>query len=163
MKNKKFTYLLIGLVALIWGFFFYMLFSNNSPVDEGYVNTYVAPEAEQDSVVFQELNLAYKDPFLARKIVSKTYNNTNQTPSLNPNNKPKIQKPVVKKPANVFRWPEVVYGGTLNGKKGLLTLNDERLIAEEGKQINDFKIINIYPDSIRIAYKEKTKVFFKNR
>ena len=163
MKNKKFTYLLIGLVALIWGFFFYMLFSNNSPVDEGYVNTYVALEAEQDSVVFQELNLAYKDPFLARKIVSKTYNNTNQTPSLNPNNKPKIQKPVVKKPANVFRWPEVVYGGTLNGKKGLLTLNDERLIAEEGKQINDFKIINIYPDSIRIAYKEKTKVFFKNR
>ena len=163
MKNKKFTYLLIGLVALIWGFFFYMLFSNNSPADEGYVNTYVAPETEQDSIVFQKLNLTYKDPFLARKIVSKGYNNINQIPSLNPTIKPKVQKQEVKKPSNVFIWPKVVYGGTLNGKKGLLTLNNERLIAEEGKQINDFKIINIYPDSIRIAYKEKTKVFFKNQ
>lgn len=162
MKNKKFTYLLIGLVALIWGFFFYMLFSDNTPTTEPQVNTFVAVDAEEDSIPFQELNLAYKDPFLARKIISSGYA-INNSPSVNRGVKPKTQKPVVKKPANVFRWPKVVYGGTLNGEKGLLTLNNEQLIAEEGKQINDFKIVNIYPDSIRIAYKEKTKVFFKNR
>lgn len=162
MKNKKFTYLLIGLVALIWGFFFYMLFSDNTPTTEPQVNTFVAVDAEEDSIPFQELNLAYKDPFLARKIVSSGYNKINQNPSKS-SVKPKRQKPAVKKPSNIFVWPKVVYGGTLNGEKGLLTLNNEQLIAEEGKQINDFKIVNIYPDSIRIAYKEKTKIFFKNR
>ena len=161
MKNKKFTYLLVGLVALIWGFFFYMLFSNNSPAEEGYVNTYVAPEAEQDSIVFQELNLAYKDPFLARKIVSKGYNLNNST--LSNRGKTKIKKPVVKKPSNIFVWPKIEYGGTLNGLKGLVTLKNKKIIAVEGQGIDDFKIIKIYPDSIRIAYKEKTKVFFKNR
>ena len=97
-----------------------------------------------------------------RIIVSSWFNKINQNPSKS-SVKPKRQKPAVKKPSNIFVWPKVVYGGTLNGEKGLLTLNNEQLIAEEGKQINDFKIVNIYPDSIRIAYKEKTKVFFKNR
>jgi hypothetical protein len=162
MKNKKFTYLLTGLVAIIWGFFFYMLFSDNTPTTEQQVNTFVAVEAVEDTIAFQELNLAYKDPFLARKIVSSGYININQSLSKS-TIKPKPQKPAVKKPSNIFVWPKVVYGGTLNGEKGLLTLNNEQLIAEEGKQINDFKIVNIYPDSIRIAYKEKTKVFFKNQ
>ena len=162
MKNKKFTYLLIGLVAIIWGFFFYILFSDNSPITEQQVSTYEPLKVGEDTVVFQELNLTYKDPFLARKIVSKGYIKGG-VPSLNRNVKPKKTKPVVKKPTNIFVWPKVEYGGTLNGEKGLITLNNRLLIAKEGEEINEFKILNIYPDSIRLIYKNKSKVFFKNK
>tara|TARA_B100000963_G_C22518548_1_gene621896 strand:+ start:710 stop:1033 length:324 start_codon:yes stop_codon:yes gene_type:complete len=107
MKNKKFTYLLIGLVALIWGFFFYMLFSDNTPTIEQQMNTFVPLELGEDSITFQKLNLAYKDPFLARRIVSSGYRNINRLPSLNPKIQLKVQKPIVKKPSNVFVWPKI--------------------------------------------------------
>ena len=163
MKNKKFTYLLIGLVAVIWGFFFYTLFSNNSPQTNQQNSSFEPLEAGQDSIVFKALNLSYKDPFLARKIVSKRYSSYNDVTALKRNTLQKKTKPVVKTPSKVFTWPEVEYGGTLNGSKGLLTFKKKRIIASEGQQIDEYKIVNIYPDSIRIAYKEKTKVFFKNR
>ena len=161
MKNKKFTYLLIGLVALIWGFFFYMLFSGNSPQTEQQVASYEPIELGNDSIVFKELNLSYKDPFLNRKIISKAYIGGVSVSKTKV--KQKKQEPTVNKPTPVFVWPKVEYGGTLNDNKGLVNLNNYLIIAEEGKVFNEFTILNIYPDSIRISYKEKTKVFFKNK
>ena len=75
----------------------------------------------------------------------------------------KKQKTAVNIPKPVFVWPRVEYGGTLNDDKGLVKLNNSLVIAEEGKVVNEFTILNIYPDSIRISYKEKTKVFFKKK
>lgn len=161
MKNKKFTYLLIGLVALIWGFFFYMLFSGNSPQTEHQVVSNKPIELGNDSIVFKKLNLSYKDPFLNRNIVSKGYRRG--VPVSNTKVKPHTQKPAVNKPTPVLVWPKVEYGGTLNDNKGLVNLNNYLIIAEEGKVFNEFTILNIYPDSIRISYKEKAKVFFKNK
>ena len=161
MKNKKFTYLLIGLVALIWGLFFYMLFSNNSPQAEQQIIDYEPIEVESDSIVFKGLNLSYKDPFLARNIVSRGDINLVSTSSRKV--KPIIEKTAPNKTTPVFIWPRVEYGGTLNDNKGLVNLNNHLIIAEEGKVVNEFTILNIYPDSIRVSYKEKTKVFFKNK
>ncbi len=161
MKNKKFTYWLIGLVALIWGFFFYMLFAGNSPQTEQQIASYEPIELSNDSIIFKRLNLDYKDPFLARNIVYKGYRG-----GVSVSNRkviPKKQKTAVKVKTPVFVWPRVEYGGTLNDDKGLVTLNNNLIIAEEGKVVNEFTILNIYPDSIRISYKEKTKVFFKNK
>ena len=161
MKNKKFTYLLIGLVALIWSFFFYMLFSGNSPQTEQQVVSYEPIELGNDSIIFKKLNLSYKDPFLARNIVSREFRG--KVSVSNTKVKPKKQKTAVNIPKPAFVWPRVEYGGTLNDDKGLVTLNNSLVIAEEGKVVNEFTILNIYPDSIRISYKEKTKVFFKNK
>lgn len=161
MKNKKVTNLLIGLVAIIWGFFFYMLFSNNSPQTEQQVVSYEPIEVGNDSIVFMELNLSYNDPFLARNIVSKGY--MKSVPSLNRQVKVKSKKTVAKKVKRAFLWPKVEYGGTLNGDKGLISFNNRLLIVKEGQLVNEFTVINIYPDSIRISHKEKTKVFLKNK
>ena len=161
MKNKKFTYLLIGLVALIWGLFFYMLFSNNSPQAEQQIIDYEPIEVESDSIVFKGLNLSYKDPFLARNIVSRGDINLVSTSSRKV--KPIIEKTAPNKTTPVFIWPRVEYGGTLNDNKGLVNLNNHLIIAEEGQVINEFEILNIYSDSIRISYKGKIKVFLKNK
>ena len=161
MKNKKVTYLLICFVAIIWGFFFYMLFSNNSPQTEQQVISYEAIDEVNDSIVFKKLNLSYNDPFLARSIVSKGY--IKSVPSLNLNVKVKSKKNVIKKVKQDFVWPKVVYGGTLNGDKGLVSLNNRLLIVKEGQLANEFTVVNIYPDSIRISFKENTKVFLKNK
>ena len=162
MKNKKFTYLLIGLVALIWGFFFYILFSDSSTSTEIQTNNFEISEIKDDSIFFKELDLSYDDPFFKRKIISKGYKQIQ--PSVNQNIvPPKAKKTAVKKTVNKFVWPKVEYGGTLNNVKGLVTLKNQLLIVTEGQDFEEFKIINLYPDSIRISYREKTKVFLKNR
>ena len=161
MKNKKVTYLLIGLVAIIWGFFFYMLFSNNSVQTEQQIISYEPIDVGNDSIVFKNLNLSYNDPFLARNIVSKGY--IKSVPSLSRNVQVKSKKTAPKKVKKAFLWPKVEYGGTLNGDKGLVSLSNRLLIVKEGQLVNEFTIVNIYSDSIRISYKEITKVFLKNK
>lgn len=161
MKNKKITYLLLGLVALIWGYFFYVLFGNSSStpvVEDIVINEDVVVI---DSITLWPLNLNYSDPFLKRKIKG---SGVGYYPQAQPKKSNQRPKPKVKpKPAPQIVWPLIEYGGTVNKTKGLVKIRHQLLIVNQGENANDVSILKIYPDSIVVAWNDKVKTFYKNK
>ncbi len=164
MKNKKLTYVLIALVVLIWGFFFYVLFGPTETVGSTYVPVDLEPDEKQDTIQFQELDLNYSDPFLNRKIVAVSGVSEN-TGSVNNQQPKKVYQPVkpVQKVEPTIIWPKIEYGGTVNNSKGLIKINNSLRILEHGEGYNEVNILGIYPDSIQVEYKGEKKSITKNK
>ena len=101
-KNKKVTYLLIVLVALIWGLIFYKIYANfggNRLVEKNLPPSVAKVEDGQRDSVFT-LSFDYPDPFL------KGSGQSSATPIKNTGN-PKI-----------VTWPLIEY-------RGLMTSNNK--------------------------------------
>jgi len=163
MKNKKLTYILLPLVGVIWGFFFYTLFSNKSTVQSAPVDPITDSIEIADSISFKSLDLDYSDPFLKRKIVAVGQKILGENKSFIPSskqisgqfNKPKVTATTI--------WPRVEYGGTINQNKGLIRINNDLVLLKKGETQGDVKLISLYQDSIRLQYKKELKTFLKNQ
>jgi hypothetical protein len=146
LKNKKITYLLITLVALIWGLIFYKIYSNfggKKQAERNLRQSVIAVESVHGDSIFI-LSLNYPDPFL------KVSGQTAETP---------VESAVS---PTVVNWPLIEYRGLLtsNGKNestGLLKVQNSDLLVKQGKIYSAIRIRTITRDSICLEYQKVSR------
>ncbi len=169
MRNKKTTYLLIGLVVIVWGAIVYQIFDHVKgvdPIDSGLL-------AFQNDSTFSlvdssyTLKLNYKDPFLKGGYVAST---TAGPKAVENNSRSGIRRrirqatPPPTKPAIV--WPEIVFSGIIlndktNEELGLIQIGESSYLFREGETRKDLHLLNLYPDSVQVKFQEEIKTIKK--
>jgi hypothetical protein len=163
MKNKKMTYILIPLVALVWGLIFWKIYNHFTDKEDAGIKSYtLLPNKVFDSIPDTiRLLLNYRDPFLsytyrpgnliraermerAERMDAGNFNRTIAKPEIN--------------------WPNIKYGGMIwnnktKSKTGLLTFNNQNLLVKEGQLIEGYKISKLYSDSVTLEYNKMKKAF----
>lgn len=159
MKNKKLTYVLIPLVAVVWGLIFYKIYlqvkGDDKDVQPFTVKTGNSVAVASDTV---RLKLNYRDPFLSysfsrEKIKSPVFAASLQT-DVPVNNKPE------------FVWPSIKYDGMIVNSKtkrktGLLNFENISYLVKEGDNVKGYKIVKLFADSVYIGYSKRKKTFIR--
>ena len=150
LKNKKITYLLIMLVALIWGMIFYKIYSKfgeKKQIERSSPLSVVAIENGLRDSVFT-LSLDYPDPFL------KGMGQSSETPLVS----------AAKNTGNpmIVSWPLIEYRGLLtsnskNESTGLLRIQSSNLLVKQGKVYAAIKIRTLTRDSIFMEYQNESR------
>jgi hypothetical protein len=157
MKNKKVTYLLGLLVAIVWGIIIYRIFDAAAGNDDTIlpVQTSSKKEAYNDFVIPKDtahLLLNYRDPFgITRQ------KDTTVTAIKKMHIKPAM---VIPKPA--INWNFIQYSGYIRNpaSKKLITLvsiNGRNEMLAEGEVKGQVKLLKNMRDSIKISYNGKIK------
>ena len=150
LKNKKITYLLIILVAIIWGLIFYKIYSKfggEKQVERSIPLSVVAVENGQRDSVFK-LSLDYPDPFL-KGLGIQTDN-------------PYSKAATISSALPVVNWPLIEYRGLLtssskNESTGLLRVQSSDLLVKQGNVYAAIKIRTITRDSIFMEYQNESR------
>ena len=150
LKNKKFTYVLLVLVLIIWGVIFYKVYSNfggKKQFEKILPQVIITDEKGQNDSIFT-LVLDYPDPFL-KGIGLPDHTSLN---SLSKSSTIK-QNPV---------WPQIEYRGLLSisNKKestGLLKVQNLDCLVKSGKVYSGVKIRSITKDSIFLEYLKQSR------
>jgi hypothetical protein len=159
MKNKKLTYILIPLVAVVWGLIFYKIYLQVNGSDKD-VQPFAVMAGNAVSVVPDtiHLKLNYRDPFLSYSF-----------------NRERIKSPVfgaflqANIPGNTkpeFIWPSIKYDGMIVNSKtkrktGLLNFETKNYLVKEGDNVNGYKVIKLFADSVYIGYSKHKKTFIR--
>lgn len=165
MRNKKFIWILLPCVLLIWGAIFFQVkqavSSNGRPVKITTVQAGVKTLSADTSSY--QLKLEYEDPFLRNHrpiVIHQPSTNPGPTPK-----KPVVKKTVVKIP---LKWPVITYRGLISNKKDkrniiyLVEVDGASVFMHPGEVKNDLHLLQANPDSIRLEFKgEEKKTFIK--
>jgi len=146
LKNKKITYLLIVLVALIWGLIFYKIYANfggKRLVEKNLPPSFAIVEKGQHDSIFK-LSCNYPDPFL------KGSGQSTAAPIKNTGS-PKI-----------VTWPLIEYRGLMtsnnkNESTGLLKVQVSNLLVKQGKVYAEIKVRTITRDSIFLEFQNESR------
>lgn len=159
VKGKKFTYLLIGAVGVVWGVIVYKVFFNSSG-DEYQLKTNSAPikhEAYDQYVLAKDtfkLALNYRDPFLgtmeaAPLIVKKEFQ--------------AIQVNVPPRPIKaMIDWNSIKYSGYIinpltKTPVSIVTVRGVEKMMTVGEIFQEVKLIKNKKDSILVSWQGKEK------
>lgn len=159
MKNKKLTYLLIPLVAVVWGLIFYKIYLQVNGADKD-VQPFTVKNGNAVPVVPDtiHLKLNYRDPFLSYSFNRERIKSHAFGASLQAN------IPGNKKPE--FIWPSIKYGGMIANSKtkrktGLLNFENASYLVKEGDLMKGYKVIRLFADSVYIGYSKHKKTFIR--
>jgi hypothetical protein len=170
MKNKKSTYILLFTVAVIWGTVAYRIISHIRKPDQvgaGYF-TNTDPNKnyfEKDTVIL--LKLDYPDPFLkynhAQSFSGYSAKRSASNASIGQRINPNINQPV-----EIINWPEIKFNGIILNNKtseklGLLEMRNESFLVKKGDERFEVRINEIYPDSIKLIFKNQARTFIKTK
>jgi len=150
MKKGK-VIMLSLLVVGIWGFIGFKIIAGS---DSGVVN--VDGKIKQkgtlliDSVEVFQFSFSYPDPFLKKQTAKPKVASI----SLKGSHKKSPIKPT--QPVLDIRWDRLKYNGSMQNKSKNTTvisvsLDGNEYIVHPGDNVGDFKILNVTPDSIRVA------------
>lgn len=166
MKNKKFIWILLPGVLVIWGLIFFQVkkavSSSNQPLARP-VPIERRAVLSQDTSTYT-LKLDYADPFLKnRRPLTRVQPTTNPQPTPAKPVKPKVMKTVTKLPV---KWPNIVYRGLISSKKGksiyLLEVDGASVLMTTGEYRDQLRLVKVYTDSVRIEYKgDEKRTFIK--
>lgn len=159
MKNRKALYILLPLVALIWGIVIWKVFAYKPSSQNVVYKQYPAEmQAEADTSRYV-LMAGYKDPFLRSSRISMIANGTETNKKNNNIKQVKINGVTdITKPANL------VYHGLIDGNHdriGLLEIGEKKLLIEEKSIIGAYSILSVEPDTLIIIYQEKEFAYGK--
>lgn len=164
------TYVLLVAVACIWGIIIYQIVTRANANDgsDVYVAGVEEPMQKLGSSIQKDsfdLILNYKDPFGKRLKSNKPKVTTTSTgPRVRARPLPKPKEKEEKEEKIV--WPEVRYQGLMqsrnsNTQTALLTLQGRSEIVHENDIVSGLTIERVYQDSIRLKFKDESKVFVK--
>ncbi len=150
LKGKKGLYILLPVVALVWGAIIFQVvgaFSNENPVVAETVIVSVAPVEMKERDTFS-LGAIDRDPFLGTLY--------------KPKKKVVTPKPRIKKP--VLVWPSITYKGVVSGEGNanaiyLIAINGADQLMKLKQTISEVTLIRGASKSIRVKYKGKIKDF----
>ncbi len=160
MKNKKVTYLLIVMVAVVWGVIIYRIFDASTGSDDTITMTNpvkTIKEPYDDYMLPKDttkLLLNYRDPFgiVAFKDTTTIKAIATHHPT----------KSVTIIPKVAFNWGFIQYAGYIrnpSSKKliALVTINGKNEMLAEGETKDQVKLIKNQIDSIKVSFNGKTK------
>jgi hypothetical protein len=157
IKNKKITYLLGLMVAIVWGIIIYRIFDTATGGDDSVIplQSYHKKEAYDDFEIPKDtthLLLNYRDPFGIAK-QKDTVMVTVKKEHLKMNS-------VIQKPA--INWNFIRYSGYIRNpaSKKLITMmsiNGQTEMFTEGEVKEQVKLLKNMRDSIKVSYNGKVK------
>ncbi len=166
MKNKKFTYVLIPVVLIVWGMIIYRLFNGT--------NSGLAINKNENKLFEKNVNETmadtfsirgnYKDPFLSKR---SQRNQIQETTIKQPTtNETKKLKPEAKNNKSLVTWPNVVFSGLIKNQKSnkqlaLLQIDGKADIMQVGDTKSNIKLLKTSHDSIEISFNAEHKVIRK--
>lgn len=171
MSKKNTTYILIGLVVLIWGLIGYKIIESFSQEEE-IVSTYdVLPQKEAKEDYALVLN--YPDPFLKNQFIEKKHteppevveypNSPNTSASVQPPIVPQPKLPKPSPPSDIF--PSIIYYGIIrqseNPKDRVYLvqvggINETFNLSEKKEEV---KLISGDAEKIQVRYKGTNRTF----
>ena len=146
MKSKRNTYILIGLVLIIWGLVIYQFFDGAGPVENLMVQnelTSFRPKEVQPRDTFS-INTFERDPFLG----------TFKT-------KPRVKRSYIKPPEPIS-WPSIVYKGTISNSSNagnifIVEINGTQHLLKKGAAENGVKLLKGGDKQITVSYQKQQK------
>lgn len=164
MKNKKLTYILLPLAALLWGIIIYKIVSYKTDEPEIY---YSGDTKEKQTEKTNEpdtfsLYANYKDPFLYKIPSYKPYKHK-KTNNKNIRKNRQIKRNIEKK---VIKWPKIVYGGMIKNQPSdriivIVKVNNSEKLMREGEIVDSVQLLKVYRDSIRVKLNNEIKTIVK--
>jgi len=151
LKGKKGLYILLPLVAFIWGAIVYQILDAFSDEDTTVTTT--------TAMTFSKIENKTRDPFTISEIKRDPFLGTMYKPKKVVIKKP---KPKIKKPE--INWPTIQYKGLVTGSQNgtavyLIQINGADQLMKRKDIINEVTLIKGSPASITVKYKGKTKQF----
>jgi hypothetical protein len=163
MKNKRTTYLLMAVVAAIWGLIGWKIWKGLQGDDDFNVEPEAVLNAKNKNTLSDsfELILNYRDPFLDKPAIAVS------SPSVPTNSLPKQTVVTSPKPEPITAsWPEIRYGGLVKrtGQEksaAFVSVNGKSEIVTVGQQITDITIIRIWRDSVEVQRGKEKRIIKK--
>ncbi len=162
MKSKRTTYLLMAVVAGIWGLIGWKVWKGLQGDDNSAMPAERVVQSKKKNQLLDSFQLIanYRDPFLGKAI--------QQTPTVTAAVRTtQTEKPTITKPEPpVNTWPEIRYGGFVkksgqdNGA-GFLIVNGSSEIVTRGQTIQNITIVQLWPDSVQVMRGKERKIIRK--
>ncbi len=150
LKGKKALYILLPLVAFIWGAIIIQVvgaFSDDDPLvtKSNEVTITAIEEKEREVFTLGEIN---RDPFLGTLYKPKK----------------KIVKPVARVKKPTITWPSILYKGMVSGQSSanaiyLVEINGTEHLMKKRQTTAEVTLVRGGSSSIRVKYKGKSKDF----
>jgi hypothetical protein len=163
MKSKRTTYLLMAVVAGIWGLIGWKVWKGLQGDDDFSLPAERVVQSKKKNQLSDSFELIanYRDPFLGKTSVSAP---AVSTPAVRttPTEKTTINKP--EPPVNT--WPEIRYGGFVkksgqeNGA-GFLIINGSSEIVTRGQTIQNITIVQLWRDSVQVMRGKERRIIKK--
>jgi Tfp pilus assembly protein PilP len=145
------------LVLILWGYIIYRVVDqakpeidlSNSELPRLQVNS------NQNEKKSYQLLLDYQDPFL-KSAIKKNENSDN----IQQENQNQVRR------LHTWNWPNFTYNGCIQNHKkvvGLLQMNSRNLLVQEGKIYEEFKVFQLFPDSIIMEREGEKRTIVKHR
>jgi len=146
MKNKKLTYLLIVVVAAVWGIIVWRVIGYNaSETSPGVTQSTALPE--QVDRIRYELSLDYRDPFLESTTPRIRRARSEAGTGISPESEPIIP-------------PNACFKGVIRQHNRLYAIfeSDGRSeILQQGEAVDEYRLTSVTPDSVLLE--KGTQVF----
>ncbi|MEW7291275.1 hypothetical protein [Aquimarina sp. 2304DJ70-9] len=150
LKGKKALYVLLPVVAFIWGAIIFQVigaFSDEDPEITKAAEVNVAPVEVKERDKFS-IGAIERDPFLGT--------------AYKPKKKVIVSKPKIKKPPLV--WPSITYKGVVSGQGNanaiyLIQIDGADQLMKARQTISEVTLVKGKSSSVRMKYKGKIKDF----
>lgn len=156
MKNRRTLYILIPLVAVIWGIIIWQFFSYQPVLNKGEFRMTESHESIPEDSARYELNTRYRDPFLRFH---------HFTTSPDDQKKANNIKTVKLNSVTALKQPEgLIYRGVISGNNtriGLLEIGGKKLLIRENSTVSGYRIVTVGSDSLKISYHDKLYAYAK--
>jgi hypothetical protein len=166
LNNKTVTYLLLLLVAGIWGFIIYrvMISTDHSDTTSLLTTKSVITKEEENDLDTFSIRANYGDPFLGKKIPS-SYQSGSFVSSDDNTIRKRKEKGV---PKEAIDWSFISYQGLIKNRSAnhivaLINIDGKEYMVKEGDIEKEVKILKNTRDSIRVEYKNKKKYILRKR
>jgi hypothetical protein len=180
MNNKRSVYLLLPLVALVWGLIGWRIWAAASGPEEATPTFHTSlPKAAPASARLPRLLLGYGDPFrpvaggerpasplpVAAALPAAVATVAAAPPPA------RLAFPVrpaepARTPAATIDWPPIRYLGIITHANGqaqvaLLDIDNEELVVKVGHSAHDIRVVQLFRDSVQVSYKNQKRSFYR--
>lgn len=168
MKNKKFTYILIPLVLVLWGTIVYRIFhtvnNNNSTtlMDKDSSVSTIQGQIVPDTF---SIHPDYNDPFQRQKAKNPNSSKIHIQAVTNHSQEQQNTKQAINQIV-ALTWPNIIYNGLVKNQKSnkqlaILQVNGQSNIMQVGDIIADVKLVKITTDSVELVFQNTKKAIKK--
>lgn len=181
MNSKRSVYLLLPLVALVWGLIGWRIWAAAGGPEEVLPADHpILSRTTQTPTRLPRLLLGYGDPFkpisgggraatplpvaTALPAAATTVTATPTPGRLAFPVRP--AEPTPEKPVVTIDWPHIKYLGTITHANGqaqvaLLDIDNEELVVKAGHSAHNIRVVQLFRDSVQLAYKSQKRSFYR--
>jgi len=154
--KRKFTYLLLVIVIIIWGVIFYRLFFLRTKSERVIINlTEQKPHMKITSEPY-ELIADYRDPFFEQRVVKHVPPILIANHSIEPHLPLKGQVEILP-----LKFVGLIQNPSTKKQITLINFEGKDFMMGKGDTKNGVTLLEISADSIKVKYQGTTKIFYK--